>query len=119
LLLLFGIVAYAVAANSMRGIAAARRNEVAITRLLGASGWMLRGPFVVEGLMTGALAGALAAAAVAGAWWLGVRFESVTFSQLLPGVGPASVQYVLAGVIAAGLVLGLLTSMLGFRRIRA
>jgi hypothetical protein len=43
----------------------------------------------------------------------------VTFSQLLPGVGPASVQYVLAGVIAAGLVLGLLTSMLGFRRIRA
>jgi cell division transport system permease protein len=119
LLLLFGIVAYGVAANSMRGIAAARRNEVAVTRLLGARGWMLRGPFVVEGLMTGALAGALAAAAVAGAWWLAVSFESATYAQVLPGVGPASVQYVLAAVIAAGIVLGTLTSMLGFRRIRA
>jgi ABC-type ATPase involved in cell division/cell division protein FtsX len=119
LLLLFGVIAYAVAANSMRGIAAARQNEVTVTRLLGARGWMLRGPFVVEGLMTGALAGALAAAAVAGAWWLAVNFESATYAQVLPGVGPASVQYVLAAVIAAGLVLGTLTSMLGFRRIRA
>jgi cell division transport system permease protein len=119
LLLLFGIVAYAVAANSMRGIAAARQNEVAVTRLLGARGWMLRGPFVVEGLMTGALAGAVAAAAVAGAWWLASSFEAATYAQVLPGVGRASVQYMLAAIIAAGLVLGTLTSMLGFRRIRA
>jgi cell division transport system permease protein len=119
LLLLFAIVAYAVAANSMRGIAAARRQEVVITRLLGARGWMLRGPFVVEGLMTGAIAGVLAAAAVAGAWWLAINFESATYAQVLPGVGPASVQYAAAAVIAAGLVLGTLTSMLGFRRIRA
>jgi ABC-type ATPase involved in cell division/cell division protein FtsX len=119
LLLLFGIVAYAVAANSMRGIAAARRQEVVVTRLLGARGWMLRGPFVVEGLMTGAVAGALAAAAVTGAWWLAINFESATYAQVLPGVGPASVQYAVAAVIVAGLVLGTLTSMLGFRRIRA
>jgi hypothetical protein len=69
--------------------------------------------------MTGALAGALAAAAVAGAWWLAVSFESATYAQVLPGVGPASVRYVVAAVIAAGLVLGTVTSMLGFRRIRA
>lgn len=119
LLLLFTIVAYAVAANSMRGIAAARRQEVLTTRLLGARGWMLRGPFVVEGLMTGAVAGVLAAAAVAGAWWLAINFESATYAQVLPGVGPTSVQYALAAVIATGLVLGTLTSMLGFRRIRA
>jgi cell division transport system permease protein len=119
LLLLLGVIAYAVAANAMRGIAAARRNEVTVTRLLGARGWMLRGPFVVEGLMTGALAGALAAAAVAGAWWLAVSFESATYAQVLPGVGPASLQYVLAAIIPAGLIPGPLTSMPGFRRIRA
>ena len=119
LLLLLALVAYAVVANSMRGIAAARRHEVAVTRLLGARGWMLRGPFVVEGLMTGALAGALAAAAVASAWLLAHRFESATYSQVLPGVGPTSVRYVLAAVIAAGIILGALTAMLGFRRIRA
>ena len=119
LLLLFGLVAYAVSANSMRGIAAARREEVTVTRLLGARGWMLRGPFVTEGLMTGALAGALAGALVAGAWALATRFQPEIFSQVLPGVGPDSVRYVVAAVIAAGLVLGALTSMLGFRRIRA
>jgi ABC-type ATPase involved in cell division/cell division protein FtsX len=119
LLLLFGLVAYAVIANSMRGIATARRQEVAVIRLLGARGWMLRGPFVVEGLMIGALAGAAAAVAVAGAWLLAIRFESATYAQVLPGVGPTQVQYVLAAVLAAGLLLGSLTALLGFRKVHA
>jgi ABC-type ATPase involved in cell division/cell division protein FtsX len=119
LLLLFIAVAYAVAANSMRAIAAARQQEVTVTRLLGARGWMLRGPFVTEGLVTGAFAGALAAAAVAGAWLLASSFASGTYSQILPGVSANSVRYVVAAVMVAGLVLGALTAMLGFRRIRA
>jgi cell division transport system permease protein len=118
LLLLFTAVAYAVAANSMRAIAAARRDEVAVSRLLGARGWMMRGPFVTEGFITGAIAGALAGAAVAGAWVLASSFASETYSQVLPGVGPDSVRYVVAAVVVAGLVLGALTAMLGFRRIR-
>jgi ABC-type ATPase involved in cell division/cell division protein FtsX len=119
LLLLFTAVAYAVAANSMRAISAARQAEVTVTRLLGARGWMVRGPFVTEGLMTGALAGALAGAAVAGSWLLASTIASETFSQVLPGVGLTSVRYVVAAVIVAGLVLGALTAMLGFRRMRA
>ena len=119
IVLLFAIVAYVVIANSMRGIAASRRQEVAITRLLGARSWMLRGPFVVEGLTTGALAGALAAALIAAAYLLAVRFESTVYFQLLPGVDSTSVQYVLAAVITAGLVLGTATAMLGFRKARA
>ncbi|HXN78067.1 MAG TPA: permease-like cell division protein FtsX [Candidatus Dormibacteraeota bacterium] len=119
LLLLFGLVAYAVIANSMRGIATARRQEIVVIRLLGARNWMLRGPFVVEGLMIGALAGALAGSAVAGAWLLATRFESATYAQLLPGVDATSVQYIVAGVMAAGLILGALTAMLGFRKVHA
>jgi len=116
---LFALIAYAVIANSMRGVAAARRDEVAVTRLLGARGWMLRGPFVVEGLTTGALAGALAAALVGGAWLLAVSFEAATYAQVLPGVDATAVRYVLAAVIAAGLVLGSGTALLGFRKVRA
>ena len=88
-------------------------------RLMGARGWMMRGAFVVEGLMIGALAGALAAAFVAGAWLLATRFESATYSQLLPGVDATAVQYILAAVLAAGLLLGALTAMLGFRKAHA
>ena len=119
LLLLFAAVAYAVAANSMRSIAAARQQEVTVTRLLGARGWMVHGPFVTEGLVTGALAGALAAAVVAGAWLLASVFAAQTYSQILPGVGQDSVRYVVAAVMVVGLVLGALTATLGFRRIRA
>ena len=119
ILLLFAVIAYAVIANSMRGIAASRRQEVAVTRLLGARGWMLRGPFVIEGLMTGALAGALAAAIIAGAYVLAVRFETAVYLQVLPGVDATAVQYVVAAIITAGLVLGTGTALLGFRRARA
>jgi cell division protein FtsX len=119
IVLMFAAIAYAVVANSMRGIAIARRQEVAVARLLGARAWMLRGPFVVEGLTTGALAGALAAALVGAAYLLATRFESAIYVQVLPGVGATAVQYVLAAVITAGIVLGAATAMLGFRKARA
>jgi ABC-type ATPase involved in cell division/cell division protein FtsX len=118
LVLLFLVIAYVVIANAMRGIAASRRDEVTVTRLLGARRWMLRGPFVVEGLTTGALAGALAAAVVAGAYLLAMRFESAVYMQVLPGVDATSVRYVLAAVITAGLILGTATALFGFRRAR-
>jgi hypothetical protein len=38
---------------------------------------------------------------------------------VLPGVTATAVQYVLAAVITAGLVLGTATAMLGFRKARA
>jgi cell division transport system permease protein len=118
LLLVFAVVAYAVSANSVRAVAVARKDEVMITRLLGARGWMLRGPFVMEGLMTGALAGALAGAIAGGAWLLASRFATATYAQVLPGVGLTSMRYVVAAVIVAGLLLGALTATLGFRRYR-
>jgi ABC-type lipoprotein export system ATPase subunit/cell division protein FtsX len=119
LVLVLAFVAYAVAANSMRATAAGRREELRTLRLLGARPWMLRDPFIVEGLMTGAIAGAVAGAIVGGAWLLATEFAGTTFIDLLPGVGLSSARIIVAGVIAAGMVLGVLTSLLSFRRVRA
>ena len=119
LLLLFAFIAYAVAANSMRATAAARREEVTTLRLLGARPWMLRDPFVIEGLTTGALAGAVAGAIVGGAWVLAGQFSGATYVDLLPGVGLTAARDVVAAVIVAGMALGVLTSLLSFRRVRA
>ena len=118
LLLIFAIVAYAVSANSVRGVAGARKDEVTITRLLGARGWMLRGPFVVEGLMTGALAGALAGAIAGGFWLVATRFAAATYAEVLPGVDFTAMRYVVAAAIVAGVLLGTLTATMGFRRFR-
>jgi ABC-type ATPase involved in cell division/cell division protein FtsX len=118
LILLFAFIAYAVAANSMRATAAARREEVTTLRLLGARPWMLRDPFVIEGLTTGALAGAVAGAVVGGAWLLAMRFAGATYVDLFPGVGLTAARDMVAAVIVAGMVLGVLTSLLSFRRAR-
>ncbi len=117
LALLFLFVAYSVAANAMRSVALSRRDEVALMRLLAARNWMLRGPFVVEGLTTGAFAGALAGAAVAGAWILTVHFANATFVEVLPGVGRAVMQDLVAAIMVAGIMLGSLTAWSGFRRL--
>lgn len=119
LLLLFGFVAYAVTANSMRATASARRDEVATLRMLGARRWMMRDPFIVEGLTTGAMAGIAAGAIVGGLWYAAVLFANSTYVDLLPGVGLTAARDVVALVILAGMVLGVLTSLLSFRRVRA
>ena len=119
LILLLAFIAYAVAANTMRATAAARREEVTTLGLLGARTWMLRDPFIIEGLMTGAVAGAVAAAVVAGAWLLALEFTRSTFISLLPGVGLTSMRYVAAAVIVAGMAIGVMTSLLSFKRVRA
>ena len=119
LLLLFGFVTYAVTANSMRATASSRRDEVATLRMLGARRWMMRDPFIVEGLTTGAIAGLAAGAIVGGLWYATVVFASSTYIDLLPGVGLAAARNVVALVIFAGMALGVLTSLLSFRRVRA
>ncbi len=116
LISLFILVAYVVIANSLRTIAAARRDEVQVMRLLGARQWMVRGPFVVEGLFMGAVGGAAAAAVVASLWYLAANFGASLYSQVLPGVGPATLRAVAAGLMIAGAGLGSITALLGFRR---
>ncbi len=117
LALLFAFVAYTVAANAMRAVALARRDEVGLMRLLAARGWMLRGPFLVEGLTTGAFAGVTAAALVGGAWLLTERFAAATYAEVLPGVGRVAIQDLAAGIIVAGLALGSLTAWNSLRRL--
>jgi cell division transport system permease protein len=119
LLLVFLFIAYAVTANSIRAVVAARREEVITLSLLGARRWMLRDPFVIEGLMTGALAGLVAGVLVGVAYLLSMRFADATYVNLLPGVGLTTTRFVIAGVVIAGMALGVLTSILGFRRVRA
>ena len=54
-----------------------------------------------------------------GVWVVATQVAGTTFIDLLPGVGLTAARMVVASVIAAGMILGVLTSLLSFRRVRA
>lgn len=72
-------------ANTIRLAAYARRREIGIMRLVGASSWHIQLPFVLEALLAAVVGAALAAAALAGAMQFVVIPE---LSQQLGGVTP-------------------------------
>ncbi len=60
LALLFTLASIALVANTIRLSIFARRREVEVMKLVGATNWFIRWPFVIEGMIVGLLGGALA-----------------------------------------------------------
>jgi cell division transport system permease protein len=60
LALLFVLASVALVANTIRLSIFARRREVEVMRLVGATNWFIRWPFVIEGVIVGLMGGALA-----------------------------------------------------------
>ena len=115
-LLLLGFVAVAVTGNSIRSAIHARQNEVAIMQLVGAPRWMVRGPFLVEGAMTGGIAGLAAGLVTLVAGIAVVAAGRNTFAQIAPGVDAISCLLAAGLVFAAGLVLGSAASLFSVHR---
>jgi len=77
---LLGFVAVTVTINSIRSAIHARRDEVSIMQLVGAPRWMVRGPFIVEGAITGSLAGSAAGLVTFGLAAAGINAASASFT---------------------------------------
>ena len=115
-LLLLAFVAIAVTANSIQAAIHARQNEVAIMQLVGAPRWMVRGPFLVEGAITGSIAGLIAGTVTLMAGLAGLAVGASTFAQLAPGL-TVGVCFLAAGIVVlAGLVLGSAASLVSVHR---
>ena len=113
---MLGFVAVAVTMNSIKAAIHSRRDEISIMQLVGASRWMVRGPFVVEGAITGAVAGAMGALVTFGVAMAAVTSGSGALMQFAPGLS-ATVAAVAAGIVlAAGAGLGSGSSLLSLRR---
>jgi len=115
-LVLLGFVAVTVTVNSIRAAIHSRRDEVTIMQLVGAPRWMVRGPFVIEGAITGGLAGAAAGLVVFGLAMTGIMAGAATFTQFAPGITVAVAAIAAAIVLAAGLGLGSGSSLISVRR---
>ena len=115
-LALLGFVAVTVTMNSIRAAIHSRRDEVTIMQLVGAPRWMVRGPFVIEGAITGALSGTVAGLVLFGLTVAGLAAGSNAFAQFAPGVTATVAAIAAAIVFATGLGLGSGSSLISVRR---
>jgi cell division transport system permease protein len=102
--------------NTIRLTITARRQEIEIMTLVGASPGFVRGPFLVEGLLQGAAA-ALTATALLAAGYLGLASRVASGLPFLPMLPPAAVlPSAVALVWLLGMTVGLGGSEIGIRR---
>jgi cell division transport system permease protein len=103
-------------ANTIRLSIFARRREIEVMKLVGATNWFIRGPFMLEGLVCGLLGSVFAVILLA----LG---KSIALPSILPHIGGGSsdvhaLSFTLNAIalLAAGLLLGATGSAVTLRR---
>lgn len=104
--------------NTIRLAIFARRREVSVMKIVGATNWFIRVPFMCEGLVQGVLGAVVAAAVVGGLHWLLDSLatgnpSSVLYQMRMP-VAEVVVTNVL--VVLVGLLVGTLGSAFAIRR---
>lgn len=111
-----GLVAILLISNTIRLSLFARKQEVEIMRLVGATNWFIRWPFVVEGVTVGLVGGGVAAGLVL---WLNSYFlDRISTNLTFLKVPTDAVPYFLVAVVllGTGVVIGALGSAIGLRR---
>ena len=116
LLAILVVVSIVIVMNTIRTAVYHRRKEIEVMKLVGATEWFVRGPFVIEGVMTGLIAASLALALLVIAYEPAVaRFRAdVAFIPL--SYDPGFVVSLARDLLIGGAVLGALGSYIGVRR---
>jgi cell division transport system permease protein len=116
ILLILTVVSIVIVMNTIRTAVYHRRAEIEVMKLVGATEWFVRGPFVLEGIMTGLIAAAIAGSTVLLAYRPFVdRFRADLFFIPLY-YDPSYVGQLGQELLLAGAVLGALGSYIGVRR---
>jgi cell division transport system permease protein len=110
------LIALVVISSTIRLTVYARRAEIEVMRLVGATAWFVRWPFVVEGAVTGACGALAAFAIVAGAYGV-VAHGAEASVPFLPLPGAQEVAFDLSWkLLLWGVVIGVAGSLLAVRR---
>jgi cell division transport system permease protein len=112
---IMGISAAALIGNTVRMAVFARRKEIGIMRLVGATNWHIRIPFLIEGIMEGLLG---AGAAILGLFIMKVAFIDPLRQNIgfIPLIDSSDVVHTIAPLLVAGVVVAGLASFIGMRR---
>ena len=116
LLAVLTVASVVIVMNTIRTAVYHRRQEIEVMKLVGATEWFVRGPFLVEGVMTGLIAASLALGILVVAYPPFVQaFQSALFFVPLT-YDPGFVPVLGHDLLGAGAALGALGSYVGVRR---
>ena len=113
--LIQGLAAIALVYNTIRVTAFARRTQSSIMKLVGASNWYIRAPFMLEGIISGVVGALLAG----GLLWLGVRYGVGAISdsiEFFPFINTGSVWAYTPLLVLIGAGLSAISSFFALRR---
>ena len=110
------VAALLLVANTIRLAAFARRKEIGIMRLVGASTLYIALPFLLEALVTAVIGVAMAAGALAAVMYFGVEEQLTNSVAFLPWIGVPEYTFALIVIAIAGPVLTLLPTLLLTRK---
>jgi cell division transport system permease protein len=110
------VAALLLVANTIRLAALARRREIGIMRLVGASTLYIALPFLLEALVTALVGVALTAGAMGAFMWFGVHRSLTDFVGFIPWVGLPEYIYALGVVAVLGPLLTLLPTLVLTRK---
>jgi len=110
------VVSVVIVMNTIRTAVYHRRKEIEVMKLVGATEWFVRGPFVLEGIMTGVIAAAIALSLLVISYPPAVsRFSAdITFIPLT--YDPTFISSLARDLLVGGALLGALGSYIGVRR---
>jgi cell division transport system permease protein len=110
------VVSVVIVMNTIRTAVYHRRKEIEVMKLVGATEWFVRGPFILEGIMTGLIAASIALMLLVIAYQPAVdRFRAdIAFIPL--SYDPAFVSSLARDLLLGGALLGALGSYIGVRR---
>ena len=116
LVVLLTFVAFVFINNTIRLAIMARRREIAIERLVGASNGFIRGPFLMEGALESLLGAGLAVAALQGTKTAGLPRLAESLPFLSFNLSDTVVSKTYLGLVLVGLLIGLFGSAIAMRR---
>ncbi len=116
LVIMLTFVAFVFINNTIRLAITARRREIAIMRLVGASNSFIRGPFVTEGVLESLIAALLAVAALAGGMNVLMPMLQENLSFLAFEIPDQVLFATFGALLLVGILIGLFGSAIAMRR---